>query len=208
MHKTIKEFVAEVKKRKRVSFEDVEMIYDRVWSGAGFLDNYQEEEYKKAGREQLTAFHKTYSAAPADVLMQEKQFEIEMENNVTILGRIDQVNRIARDEVEVVDYKTGKPKKQKDADVSLQLSVYALAAGEVLELTPKRLVFYNLVTNEAVVAERGAKALDSVRKTISETADLIRAGEFPARPGFICRYCDFQPVCPAHEQLVSIRVGI
>ncbi len=42
--------------------------------------------------------------------MQEKQFEIEMENNVTILGRIDQVNRIARGEVEVVDYKTGKPK--------------------------------------------------------------------------------------------------
>jgi DNA helicase-2/ATP-dependent DNA helicase PcrA len=208
MHKTIKEFVAEVKKRKRVPFDEVEMIYDRVWSGAGFLDNYQEEEYKKAGREQLAAFHKTYSAAPADVLMQEKQFEIEMENNVTILGRIDQVNRIARDDVEVVDYKTGKPKKQKDADVSLQLSVYALAAREVLELTPKRLVFYNLVTNEAVAAERSSKALDEVRKTIAETADLIRAGEFPARPGFICRYCDFQPICPAHEQLVTIRARI
>jgi RecB family exonuclease len=181
------------------------MIYDRVWSGAGFLDDYQEQEYKKAGREQLAAFHKTYSAEPADVLMQEKQFEIEMENNVTILGRIDQVNRIARGDVEVVDYKTGKPKTQKDADASLQLSVYALAAGEVLELRPKRLVFYNLVTNEAVVTERGAKALDAVRKTISETADLIRAGEFPARPGFICKHCDFQPICPAHEQLVTIR---
>jgi RecB family exonuclease len=127
---------------------------------------------------------------------------------VTILGRIDQVNRIARDDVEVVDYKTGKPKKQKDADVSLQLSVYALAAREVLELTPKRLVFYNLVTNEAVAAERSSKALDEVRKTIAETADLIRAGEFPARPGFICRYCDFQPICPAHEQLVTIRARI
>jgi DNA helicase-2/ATP-dependent DNA helicase PcrA len=205
MHKTIKEFVADVKKRKRAPFDDVEMIYDRVWSGAGFLDDYQEQEYKKAGREQLAAFHKTYSAEPADVLMQEKQFEIEMENNVTILGRIDQVNRIARGDVEVVDYKTGKPKTQKDADASLQLSVYALAAGEVLELRPKRLVFYNLVTNEAVVTERGAKALDAVRKTISETADLIRAGEFPARPGFICKHCDFQPICPAHEQLVTIR---
>ena len=208
MHKTIKEFVADVKKRKRVPFEEVAAIYDRVWSGAGFIDDYHEEEYKKAGREQLAAFHKTYSAAPADVLMQEKQFEIEMENNVTILGRIDQVNRITRDEVEVVDYKTGKPKSQKDADANLQLSVYALAAREVLELTPKRLTFYNLVTNEAVVTERDAKALDAVRKTISETADLIRAGEFPARPGFICKYCDFQPVCPAHEQLVTIRARI
>jgi DNA helicase II / ATP-dependent DNA helicase PcrA len=205
MHKTIKEFVADVKKRKRVPFEEVAAIYDRVWSGAGFIDDYHKEEYKKAGREQLAAFHKTYSAAPADVLMQEKQFEIEMENNVTILGRIDQVNRIARDEVEVVDYKTGNPKSQKATDANLQLSVYALATREVLELTPKRLTFYNLVTNEAVVTERGAKALDAVRKTISETADLIRAGEFPARPGFICKHCDFQPICPAHEQLVTIR---
>ncbi len=205
MHKTIKEFVADVKKRKRVPFEEVAAIYDRVWSGAGFIDDYHEEEYKKAGREQLQAFHKTYSADPADVLMQEKQFELEMENNVTILGRIDQVNRIARDEVEVVDYKTGNPKSQKATDANLQLSVYALATREVLELTPKRLTFYNLVTNEAVVTERDAKALAAVRKTISETADLIRAGEFPANPGFICRYCDFQPVCPAHEQLVAIR---
>ncbi len=205
MHKTIKEFVAEAKKRKRVPFEEVEGIYDRVWSGAGFIDDYHETEYKKAGREQLAAFHKTYSAAPADVLMQEKQFELELENNITILGRIDQVNRIARDDVEVVDYKTGNPKSQKAADASLQLSVYALATREVLELTPKRLTFYNLVTNEAVVTERDAKALAAVRETISETADLIRAGEFPAKPGFICRYCDFQPVCPAHEQLVTIR---
>ncbi|MFZ0037419.1 MAG: PD-(D/E)XK nuclease family protein, partial [Candidatus Acidiferrales bacterium] len=99
----------------------------------------------------------------------------------------------------------GNPKSQKATDANLQLSVYALATREVLELTPKRLTFYNLVTNEAVVTERDAKALAAVRKTISETADLIRAGEFPANPGFICRYCDFQLVCPAHEQLVTIR---
>ncbi|MFZ0738285.1 MAG: ATP-dependent DNA helicase [Candidatus Acidiferrales bacterium] len=205
MHKTIKELVAEVKKRKHVKLEEVGAIYDRVWSSAGFLDDYHEQEYKRTGREQLAAFHQAYCAAPADVLMQEKPFELELENNVTILGRIDQVNRIGRDEVEVVDYKTGKPKSQKDADASLQLSLYALAAREVLELTPKRLVFYNLTTNEPVVTERDAKALADARKTVAETADLIRAGEFTAKPGFLCRYCDFQPLCPAHEQLITIR---
>ncbi len=58
MHKTIKEFVADVKKRKRAPFDEVAMIYDRVWSGAGFIDDYHEQEYKKAGREQLAAFTK------------------------------------------------------------------------------------------------------------------------------------------------------
>ncbi len=205
MHKTIKEFVAEFKKRKSVAFEDVAAIYERVWSKAGYVDEYQEQEYKKAGLDQLAAFHKSYSAAPADATMQEKPFELEMENNVTILGRIDQVNRIGRDAVEVVDYKTGKPKSQKDADDSLQLSLYALAAREVLELSPERLVLYNLMTNEAIVTERDAKALAAARKIVAETADLIRAGDFPAKPGFMCGYCDFQPLCPAHEQLVTIR---
>ena len=207
MHKTIKELVAEFKKRKSVAFEDVAAIFERVWSKAGYVDEYQEREYKKAGLDQLTAFHKSYSAAPADVAMQEKQFELEMENNVTIRGRIDQVNRIGRDAVEVVDYKTGKPKSQKDADESLQLSLYALAAREVLELSPERLVLYNLMTNEAIVTERDAKALAAARKIVAETADLIRAGDFPVKPGFVCGYCEFQALCPAHEQLVTIRLS-
>lgn len=205
MHNTIKECVTEIKKRKKIDLGEVSGIYDRLWSRAGFLDDYQEEEYKKDGLIQLSTFHKTYSAAPADVLMQEKRFELPMEKEVTVLGRIDQVNRIRGDEVEVVDYKTGRPKSQKDADSSLQLSLYALATREVLELKPERLTFYNLTTNEAVTSERDEKTLAKARETVATTADLIRAGEFPARPGFVCGFCDFQPLCPAHEQFVTIR---
>jgi RecB family exonuclease len=138
-------------------------------------------------------------------LMQEKRFELPMEKDVTVLGRIDQVNRIAGDDVEVVDYKTGRPKSQKDADTSLQLSLYALAARDVLDLTPARLTFYNLTTNEAVSSSRDEKSLAKARETVATTADLIRAGEYPAKPGFVCGFCDFQALCPAHEQFVTIR---
>ena len=58
-----------------------------------------------------------------------------------------------------MDYKTGKPKDEKKAREDLQLSVYALAAREVFDLAPKRLVFYNLMTNEPVATTRDAKAL-------------------------------------------------
>jgi putative RecB family exonuclease len=87
----------------------------------------------------------------------------------------------------------------------LQLSVYALAAREVLELDPVRLVFYNLMTNEVVATTRDAKALDETKKKIAEVADLIRAREFPAKPGYGCGFCDYKPICPAHEQLISIQ---
>jgi putative RecB family exonuclease len=118
---------------------------------------------------------------------------------------MDQVNRIDGNAVEIIDYNTGKPKDAKSAAKDLQLGVYALAAQEVLDLDPTRLVFYNLVTNEAVAGTRDAKALKETKECIAEVADLIRAKEFPAKPGFGCNFCDYRPLCPAHEQLVSIR---
>ena len=205
IHTTIKEFVSELHKRRKVPFEEVLSIYDREWFSAGFPDEYQEEEYRKAGREQLEAFHRSYTAAPPDVLHQEKAFELLLEHDVVVTGRMDQVNRIGKNEVEIVDYKTGRPRDAKTAAGDLQLSIYALAAREVLDAAPVRLVFYNLMTNEPVATTRDAKALSATRQKIAEVADLIRAGEFSAKPGFSCGYCDFKPICPAHEQLISIR---
>jgi DNA helicase-2/ATP-dependent DNA helicase PcrA len=208
MHTTIKEFVAELRKRGRLTLEEVMTMYEREWSSAGFPDDYQEQEYRKAGREQLEAFYKTYSAEPANVMYQEKAFELPLDHDVIVTGRIDQINRIDGDTVEIVDFKTGKPRDAKTADKDLQLSIYALAAREVLELEPKRLVLYNLMSNEAVATARDAKALDAAKKKIGEVADQIRAGDFSPKPGFGCGYCDYKPLCPAHEQLIPIRSAI
>jgi DNA helicase II / ATP-dependent DNA helicase PcrA len=207
MHRTIKEFVAEHSKRKKFLFEEVCAIYDREWSAAGFIDEYHEQEYRKAGREQLEVFHRSYCGAPADLLHQEKTFELPLEHDVIITGRMDQVNRVEGNQVEIIDYKTGRPKDGKAAAKDLQLGVYALAADEVLDLDPVRLVFYNLMTNEAVAATRDASALKETKEKIAEVAGRIRAREFSAKPGFGCGFCDYKPLCPAHEQLISIRLA-
>jgi len=153
---------------------------------------------------ELEAFCKSYLAAPAEVLHQEKTFELHLENDVVITGRIDQINKLGRNEVEIVDYKTGRSPKPEDAKKSLQLSIYALAARDYLELTAKRVTLYSLFSNQAVSATREAKDLNKAKEKIQETADLIRAREFGARPGFQCRSCDFKAICPAFEQLISI----
>lgn len=103
-------------------------------------------------------------------------------------------------EVELIDYKTGRPKSQRDADGSLQLSVYALAAERTMGLRPMKLTFYNLGNNEAVSGVRTLKDLADVVKEIREVAGAIRAGEFQPSPGFVCRRCDFTALCPTQEQ--------
>lgn len=205
MHLTVKESVAELAKRKKLPFAEVSAIYDRVWSSRGYIDTYHEEEYRKAGREQLEAFWREYSKMPPEMMSQEKTFELPLEHDVIVTGRMDQINRIDGKKVEIVDYKTGRPKDEKAAAKDLQLGIYALAAEEILELDPVRLVFFNLMTNTIAVGTRDSKALKETREKIAHVADQIRAKEFPAKPGFGCKFCDYRPICPAHEQLISIR---
>src|SRR5262249_30869474 len=136
-------------------------------------------------------------------LEQEKRFELPLENNVVIIGRMDQVNSLGRDDVEIVDYKTGRPKKDSLAKKDLQLSVYALAAKEIFDWNPVRLVFHYLQSNETQVPTRDSNQLAEAQTTVQEAAADIRAAEFPARPGGVCRNCAYKPICPAHEEALS-----
>jgi DNA helicase-2/ATP-dependent DNA helicase PcrA len=200
MHNTIKYFIGELAKGRALPFEEVEKKFELEWTSAGFEDEYQEQEYKKDGLTQLRAFHASTLTSPPGVIAQEKAFELPLENNVVLTGRMDQVNRIAVGEEEIVDYKTGKPRDEDKARKDLQLSVYALAAREVFDWNPARLTFYNLQTNQAVSATRDDKKLNKVRSEIQEAAADIRAGKFPPKPGFWCKFCDFESICPAREQ--------
>jgi DNA helicase-2/ATP-dependent DNA helicase PcrA len=203
MHTTIKRFVDQLRKGVKLPFTEVARIFETEWTSAGFEDDYQEKGYKQDGLEQLRAFHASMLEVPPKVLELEKSFELPLENNVTIIGRMDQVNSLGRKDVEIVDYKTGKPKKDADAKKDLQLSLYALAAKEIFEWNPVRLVFCYLQNNQTLVTTRDAKQLDEAQKIVLEAAADIRAGEFPPKPGFICRNCAYKPICPAHEEALS-----
>jgi DNA helicase-2/ATP-dependent DNA helicase PcrA len=200
MHTTIKKIIEHLRKGKKVSFDEVADIYNREWTSAGYEDKYQEEEYKKDGLEQLRAFHASVMENPPDTIAQEKDFRLPLDGDVVLTGRIDQVNRMSQRSVEIVDYKTGKPKTEKQAEKDLQLSVYALAARDLLEWDPVRLVFYNLQNNETVATARDTKQLAKAQSEVQEAAAEIRAGRFPPEKSFRCKSCDYRLICPAHEQ--------
>jgi DNA helicase-2/ATP-dependent DNA helicase PcrA len=204
MHTTIKRFVDQLRKGVKLPFDEVQRIFETEWNSKGFEDEYQEEEYKKDGLEQLRAFHAGMMAELPQALEQEKTFELPLDNNVIIKGRIDQINALGnKRDVEIVDYKTGRPKKDADANKDLQLSLYALAVKEILELEPVRLVFHYLQNNQRQETTRDAKQLDEAQRVVQEAAADIRAGEFPAKRGFVCRNCAYKPICPAHEEALS-----
>ena len=200
MHSVIKHFIREVSDGRKPSLEDLLTLYDREWKKVGFEDDYQEESYRQDGREWLRKFHARVSAAPPALREQEKTFSLPLANDVVLTGRLDQVNRLPGRGSEIVDYKTGTPHDEKHAKKSLQLSYYALAARDALELGRPRMAFHYLKNDTVVISEREDKDIAEAEAILQEVAAEIRAAHFPAKPGFNCRFCDYRLICPAHER--------
>ncbi len=198
MHQCARRYF-ELRRQGPVTFEQIQSHFEQSWRDAGFEDDYQEQAYKKAGLEQLRAFVSRHETVPTLPIAAEAHFALDL-GDVLMEGRIDQINPFRENSVELVDYKTGRPPSQKDADKSLQLSIYALAARDQMHLNPAMLTFYSLTNNEPVRTVRTPRDLESAVKEIREVAAQIRRNIFPPKPGFVCKYCDYVPICPAHEE--------
>ncbi len=175
---------------------------------ACFLDEFaktkideplQRELYTKEGREQLSAFMRSPLARPAgQVLDTERRFKIEL-GGARVGGRLDRLDSLGDGEVAVVDYKTGKAKTQEDADESLQLSIYALAARSMGH-TPSSLVLINLRDSTAIASTRTPEQLRDAEAHVASIAARIAAGEFEPKTGAGCAWCSYHSICPEHEE--------
>jgi len=164
-------------------------------------DAYQRELYERQGITELGELLAGVESAPPQVLHTEEQFSIRI-GGTTLVGRIDRIDRAPNDRVIITDYKTGKPKTQDDADRSLQLSLYALAAREKWGYQAERLVFHNLDGNTRVSTLRSAEELEEAAQTVSEVAAQIAEGNFDPTPGFHCSWCSYRFLCPKTEKPV------
>ena len=199
MHTVLKDHYDAARAGQPLSPQEVAEAFRAEFAKAAIEDPYQRALYERQGLEQLEAFLAARAAEPPpEVLDTEKTFSIEI-GGVKIRGRVDRLDR-ADDGVTIVDYKTGRPRDQEDADQSLQLSIYAIAAQRQWKLEPRRLVFYNLETNQAIATERSQKQLDEAEKQVRIAAENIAQGHFEANPKWHCRWCSYRSLCPATEE--------
>jgi DNA helicase II / ATP-dependent DNA helicase PcrA len=201
MHQSVRHYF-ELRRTGRPAFKDIEDFYLRKWKSVGFEDAYHEETYRSAGLEQLRIFVEHHNALEIGCqrVGTEQAFHLDL-GDITLQGRIDQINLLdgSARAAELIDYKTGRPRTEKDAQKSLQLSVYALGASKALDLVPERLTFYNLTNNEAISVTKTPEELRETLQKVRDVSAKIRSGQFEPTPGFVCRSCNFVPLCPAHE---------
>ncbi|MGB9199729.1 MAG: ATP-dependent DNA helicase [Terriglobales bacterium] len=200
MHGVLRTYYDAQRFGREISDEELLEQFRSALAGARIADRYQYELYLRQGNEQLRQFlDGARNGTPPEVIETERRFELQM-GETKLAGRVDRIDRTGDDTVCVVDYKTGKPKSQEEADESLQLSLYALAAKEAFGKRADRLVFFNLENNTPVVTRRNDAQLEEAKLRVLEAAECIAAGEFGPKQGYQCRLCPYRNLCPATEK--------
>jgi DNA helicase-2/ATP-dependent DNA helicase PcrA len=204
MHRVLHSFYDAQRYGREIGDEQLLENFRADLATAGIADRYQYDLYLRQGREQLAQFLEwARSGTPPEVLQTERKFDLPVAGT-KLTGRIDRMDRVGSDGVAIVDYKTGKPKSQEDADDSLQLSLYALAAKEAWGLRADRLIFHNLEDNSVVATTRDGADLEAAKIKVRDAAENIAAGNFPAKPGYQCSFCPYRNLCPATEKVIYV----
>ncbi len=184
---------------KAPNLEELLQIYETSWQEDWYYNKKQREEYFKKGKDILKIFYASQKDNWTIPLALESWFKIKI-GDYFIHGKIDRVDKLADSSLEIIDYKTGKPKEKIVGDDKNQLLIYQIAVqtlpeykqiGEVSKLT-----FYyinnNLQTSFMGKTEELAKLQEKILKTINN----IKAQNFMATPSqHVCHSCDFRDIC-------------
>ncbi len=204
MHRVLRTYFDSARLARTKADDELIQLFCDDLAGCGIQDDYQRELYLKQGIEQLENFLEAVrSTAAPEVVHTEEWFDVQIAGT-KIAGRIDRMDRASDGSVNIVDYKTGKARSQEDADESLQLSIYAMAAQEKWGYRVGELVFHNLEGNVAVTSKRTDFQLEEARERVRGVARNIADGNFEPKVGFHCTFCAFRGLCPAREKRLAV----
>jgi DNA helicase II / ATP-dependent DNA helicase PcrA len=195
IHNSLRDYYYKLTFEKQATLEDLLKIYEKDWQPFGYLDEQHREFQFEQGKKLLTRYFEKNKDDKTKHLAFEKTFTLKIDG-IRFNGRIDRIDELPDGSVEIIDYKTGTPKSQKDVDKDLQVSLYAIAAKEALGYDPKLLSLYFLEPCEKVSTTRTQEQLEERKKEVLEVVKKIRKGEFEANPGMHCNWCSFKDICP------------
>jgi DNA helicase-2/ATP-dependent DNA helicase PcrA len=193
-------------------FEALESAFGNTFKPTAFADRESAAHYRDRSGPALRRFFERELASASEALLFETGFMLELDPGeggepVRVAGVIDRIDRLPDGSIEVIDYKTGKAKSQRDVDDDDQLSMYALALreGAVLDPAtgqplpaPSKLTLYFTESDLARSTSRTDEQLDEFRARTLEVAHRIRSGDFAANPDYRrCSWCDWRRLCPS-----------
>ena len=198
VHQVLERFHAQDSASGPPGLPDLLGLLEAGWRRGGFGDSEEERQLRGKASAALTRYHERFQAEPAQPVWFERQFTFKLGRHV-LRGRVDRVDRLPGGEYELIDYKTGRPKRADQLADDVQLSLYAVGAREAWQLDASQGAYY-YVLDDQKVAVPGDRA-EWVCDVATEVAEGIQSQGFEPTPSYsACSMCDYRLVCPAAER--------
>jgi len=182
------------------SLEFLMELFESSWRRSGFGDSNDDLQFRERAVAALRRYWELDSARAGKPVWFERSFSFKLGPHL-VRGRVDRVDELPDGSFELIDYKTGRPKSEDDLRDDVQLSLYAIAARESWEVTPRAGSYYYVLENEKVPVAHTDDELARVKTTVEEIADGILSQEFEPKPSYeLCSFCDYRIICPAAEK--------
>jgi len=181
------------------TLEDLLNLYESSWVSSGYDGKKHEKMRYKFGKDMLKRYYNETFSAEELPLALEVPFKLKIDNS-TVNGKIDRIDLVEDKDgiktVNLIDYKTGKAKEEKDVKKNMQLAIYALAAEETLGLKVNTVGLWFVEHNKKVEFEVTDKMKLDAKLKIREIVEDMKKQQFIAKPNmFVCKFCDFKGVC-------------
>jgi DNA helicase-2/ATP-dependent DNA helicase PcrA len=175
-------------------------LFEAAWRRQGFSNRTAELELRAKARSALRAYWERDRQRTSEPLWFERSFSFVLGRHL-VRGRIDRVDRHPDGSFELIDYKTGVPKTQRELQDDIQLSLYQMGARDAWGVQTSAQSYYYVLDNEKVFVEHSDTELERVKQAVKDIAESIQNQRFEPKPSHeLCSVCDFRLICPAAEK--------
>jgi len=205
-HRILKLFFDD--KSAKLSWERLERIISNVFEENIFEFAHIKNELESKAREQFKAYYDNYLPAFPDRSIMEKEFTFKVGDD-TIKGRIDQINYIDDESIELIDFKSGSKRTAvMDFEKEIQLKLYNLAlesSDDLIFLKDKKsilkYIFLGEEKNPVVTIPESYCLTGYFKEFIKSLINDIKSEQFEAEPesSFLCSECDYKIICPRYN---------
>lgn len=203
IHITLRDFEKQaVINPKLATIDELLRIYEKNFDPSGYETKEHKEKRFLEGKKYLKIYFERGRQLFGKPKMLEEKFRL-LVGGVPLIGVIDRIDERVGG-VEIVDYKTGGLKEQKEVDRDMQLTYYALACRDFFKLPLKSLSLYFFEDAQKISTTRTDADLESVKEDIVKTVKEIKVGNFEAKTSPLCKYCDYRHICPAYKNYLNI----
>ncbi len=177
--------------------EEMLEAFDEAFDPEAYESPEEAERRRADGVKMVRDFHARHAPDFEPALAIEKFLTFELEG-VTFRGYIDRIDKVDDDRIRIVDYKTGGSFDLDRVRTDPQLTLYQIGAEQKYGMEVSSLALYHVPSQTPFEVERHPEEqVESVRAAVREAARGIEGERFEPEPGYYCKWCDFQPVCPA-----------